>query len=802
MRRTTPAPVLLAHFALLSVLALACRNGREHAIRDGGIDVEAGSNETSGGGGGSNDAAPPDGVVIQTGVDAPPSGDRPSGSDAPPSGSKLANGNRCNAASDCISGFCVDTVCCESSCSGQCEACGERSTEGRCVAVQGTPRQPRVACGGQVGACAGRCDGSNRMSCSFPGAEQECASADCKNGVAVTRSVCDRAGGCPPQTMVSCAPSTCQGTICANGCSTQSPCPSDSFCAAGKCLPRKDAGGSCALSEECKTGSCVDGHCCTTSTCGQCRACVGAGGTCAPVTNADDLDSCIGTCDASGVCKSKQGQPCGGGCVAGTTCSPDGYCCDQACTGPCMACDLPGALGKCSPVPSGNPHAGKSCGSGECAGTCSGRTDGQCSYPSPAPNCGTGPSCAGNSFVGQSTCQNGSCLAPPAQTCSNGCSATGCKSNCVTTADCDYPQVCSDSKCVKVTQISCEYYGTCALLADGTVRCWGDNMYGQLGTGSLTPDRSSSPLRVTGLSGAKAIASGNHHSCALLTNGTVMCWGSNVAGAIGQDPAVTTVSSTPLPVAGLANGAALSASTGGLTNCALITGGSIKCWGAGGSGQLGDGSMPAGGSFMPVTVSGISNATAVVVGYQQTFALLPGGAVKGWGSNNSGQLATDAPAQTSSPIDMTVGGSSAALGAGGGHTCAVLGDGSVRCFGNDDSGQLGDGTTRPGGGTPVTVMSLPPAKAVTGYPSATCALLNDGTVRCWGSAPLGDGNSSSTAPVAVTGLSGVSSLCTGGSHTCALLSTGQVRCWGYNQKGQLGDGSIAFRATPVAVTGW
>src|SRR5204863_7123682 len=87
---------------------------------------------------------------------------------------------------------------------------------------------------------------------------------------------------------------------------------------------------------------------------------------CVAVINKDD-DACTGTCDASGACKSKQGQACGAGCIAGTTCS-DGYCCDQACTASCMSCNQAGNLGKCLPVAPGAPVGGRSCGSGACAG--------------------------------------------------------------------------------------------------------------------------------------------------------------------------------------------------------------------------------------------------------------------------------------------------------------------------------------------------------------------------------------------------------------------------------------------------
>ncbi|MGB4917091.1 MAG: protein kinase, partial [Propionicimonas sp.] len=145
----------------------------------------------------------------------------------------------------------------------------------------------------------------------------------------------------------------------------------------------------------------------------------------------------------------------------------------------------------------------------------------------------------------------------------------------------------------------------------------------------------------------------------------------------------------------------------------------------------------------------------------------------------------------------------AALAAGGSHTCALAQDGTVRCWGNNSSGQLGDGTTdqraRP------VVTGLTGVTALSAGRGHTCAVTQDGGATCWGandSGQLGDGTTTERAnPGPVTGLSGVAELAAGGSHTCALTEDGRVRCWGNNDSGQLGDGTTSQRTEAVTVKG-
>jgi alpha-tubulin suppressor-like RCC1 family protein len=192
-------------------------------------------------------------------------------------------------------------------------------------------------------------------------------------------------------------------------------------------------------------------------------------------------------------------------------------------------------------------------------------------------------------------------------------------------------------------QLSAGYYHTCALLGDGTVRCWGDNNDGDLGNGSAT--MSAVPVAVSGIADAILVSAGSGYTCGLLGDRTVQCWGLTSAfgnfGAtdtcVHQGPLFNTsnpCNTTPVTVPGITNATLVAASWD--HTCTLLTGGTVQCWGGNTWGQLGNGATT--GSSVPVTVSGITNATLVAVGRSYTCALLGDGTVQCWGGNTYGQL--------------------------------------------------------------------------------------------------------------------------------------------------------------------
>ncbi|MCL4826738.1 MAG: hypothetical protein KJZ95_05180 [Caldilinea sp.] len=313
---------------------------------------------------------------------------------------------------------------------------------------------------------------------------------------------------------------------------------------------------------------------------------------------------------------------------------------------------------------------------------------------------------------------------------------------------------------VTFTAVSAGRQHTCALTADGAVYCWGRNQVGQLGNGTVA--HSSVPALVSGLDGVQAqvqaIASGEFQTCALLADGSVRCWGQNGAGQLGRGN-VPGDHTTPAPVVGLA-GRAVSLAAGDDHMCAVIEGGAAQCWGYNAYGQLGNGTNN--NSNTPVIVSGLtSGVTAMTAGRVFTCAIVNGSA-KCWGDGHSGQLADgedfsggSRPYTKTVPVDVVELPSTVLeLEAGGATACARLDNGETYCWGSDWSGQLGRGTAN--------TQWLPQLLPLSGITQLSmenlhvCARLQDASLRCWGSntfAQVGNEVSLlSPTPVEVQGL--------------------------------------------------
>ncbi len=565
-----------------------------------------------------------------------------------------------------------------------------------------------------------------------------------------------------------------------------------------------DGGLVSAVANLCDTtaNQCVE--CVQRSDCkGVCQAC--SAGACVTVKNQDDLTRCAGTCDGQGACKSKQGQLCSttaGGCLAGTFCSPDSTCCDTACADSCMACDVQGHAGTCTAVTSGAPHSGHAgCGiDAQCMGSCNGRSDGQCEYPG-AKTCGGGPSCSGPKLVGQSTCSKGACLPPEGQLCSDGfnCSGDACKTFCSVAADCQDTYACVGGSChVKALSVAVGGDSACAVFVDGKVRCWGGDSIGELGDGQTRPygQSISVPAPVIGISNAKAIAGGYQHYCALLGDGTVRCWGANNAGQLGNGGYDT--ASTPTAVAGLAGVTATAIAGGGIHTCVLLSDSTIRCWGYNGSGQLG----VLGGDPTKPQAPNLTGVKAISAGGYHTCVIVGSGQVRCWGLGNSGQLGvTTVSFWTIDPQTVTgLPGAATAISAGDSHSCALLTDGTVWCWGAGGDGQLGTGSTDLSS-TPVSIYTAP-ATAISASSLSTCALLATKTVSCWGKVMNPndyeeEASGSCLSPALVTGESSAVTI-SAGDRSCAVAQDGSILCWGWD----FAANPATFSATAVPVPAW
>ena len=322
--------------------------------------------------------------------------------------------------------------------------------------------------------------------------------------------------------------------------------------------------------------------------------------------------------------------------------------------------------------------------------------------------------------------------------------------------------------------------------------------------------------------GASSISAGGGLSCAV-ESGAAYCWGDNEFGELG-DGTITPSSSIPVAVdtSGVLAGKTLTQITAGDNfACALDSSGAAYCWGYNGLGELGGGSTTA-ESSVPVAVdtSGVlagKTLTQITVGYDQTCVLDAAGAAYCWGGNVYGQLGDGSTANSSVPVAVDANGVLAGktvnqITAGSFHTCAVDSTGAAYCWGNNSSGELGDGSTAdsidPVGVDTSGVLAGRTITQITAGLFHTCAVDSAGAAYCWGFnnyGELGDGSTAdSNVPVAVEA-SGVlagrtmTQITAGEYHTCALGITGSAYCWGDNGWGALGDGSTADSSVPVAV---
>jgi alpha-tubulin suppressor-like RCC1 family protein len=312
----------------------------------------------------------------------------------------------------------------------------------------------------------------------------------------------------------------------------------------------------------------------------------------------------------------------------------------------------------------------------------------------------------------------------------------------------------------------------------------------------------------TPLAGVTTVATGpmSDHSCAVVAAGGVKCWGYTPTGAVGDGTTgdSNNVRVSPRTVTGISGATAVA--TGAGHSCAVIAGGTVKCWGAAGYGELGDGTTgdSQGRRLVPVTVSGVSGATQVTAGSNHTCALVAGGLVKCWGKSDFGQVGDGTFGDDSGvrlqPVTVLGVEGAVQISAGSRSTCAVLGSGSIKCWGFNLFGQLGDGSkgdSRSARPSPVTVGLVTDAVAVASGANHACALMSAGTVKCWGDAAfgqMGDGATGdfeqrSLLPRDVAGVTGATQLTAGSTFACVLRSDSPGLCWGSNGWGQLGNGT-------------
>ncbi|HKU39633.1 MAG TPA: hypothetical protein VJR89_15845 [Polyangiales bacterium] len=316
-----------------------------------------------------------------------------------------------------------------------------------------------------------------------------------------------------------------------------------------------------------------------------------------------------------------------------------------------------------------------------------------------------------------------------------------------------------------VRSVSTFNRATCALLEDGSVRCWGDNTWGQLGDGTF--ENRLRPVQVRELQSVVQLDVGLLRACAVMQDGQLRCWGDNTWDVmrVGDEED----HNLPVTVQGVER--AVQVSLGEHQTCVRRSDSTLECWGYPHRTEL--------------NVQGERDVVDVEAGYFLTTATLADGSVRSWGMNSlAGQ------------IDVA---SSRAVSSGYGFVCTLAQDASVRCKGiyivRDEVGVPVDGV----------VQGLRSIASMSSGFEHSCAVTQQGKVYCWGRnnrGQLGDGSTTHSLEAReVVGLDHVVEVTCGREHSCAHKADGSVYCWGSNDLGELGDGTTTERHTPVAVIG-
>ena len=377
-------------------------------------------------------------------------------------------------------------------------------------------------------------------------------------------------------------------------------------------------------------------------------------------------------------------------------------------------------------------------------------------------------------------------------------------------------------------QIAAGDLHTCALKEAGHIYCWGEGDGGRLGD-DASADRNYPVLVRDGdtsldiLDDVVQVAAGGEHSCALVGDGKVFCWGRGGNGRLGNDTtsdvthavAVSSVDSSSTPLSGI-----VQISLGSVHSCALEDSGKVLCWGEGVDGRLGTGNTDE--QMRPAYViegTGTNHLTDVVqidAGVEHTCALKHNGESVCWGKGEDGRLGEGANSTREYAVNVQKGSDDleikiSALSAGQGHACALV-SGKVRCWGHGTSGQLGDDGDNdqkaPVAAKDSDGNELAKVKSLGAGSAHTCAVRSDGKVECWGegsSGQLGNNESNDQSKAVVvedasgnelTGAVGVSS---GGEHSCLVNSEGRVYCWGKGTNGRLGNKANSDSDSPVVL---
>ena len=344
-----------------------------------------------------------------------------------------------------------------------------------------------------------------------------------------------------------------------------------------------------------------------------------------------------------------------------------------------------------------------------------------------------------------------------------------------------------------IAEISAGAEHTCARMTNGTVRCWGRNDFGQLGT---TAGQGLLPTTVPGVAHAVEVSAGSFHTCARIAGGEVVCWGQDVTYSF---PKASGPADVP-PRARRAMRGAVQVAAGSGHTCWRLANGEVRCSALGNMQFIGT-KIEGLAEIEGMRIAGFPPAASLSVSGPSCI-LAVAGSLHCWGQFGWGEVGTGVTNQALGPSEVTAMEGAVEVTNGGGHTCARTAAGDVFCWGYNGQGQLGDGTMKEKS-LPVRVPGLTGVVQIAAGGHHTCARLADRRVMCWGEiadVPNSTFNERRNLfPAEIPGAYGARALSLGGGHTCALFEGGVARCWGLNSQGQLGEGTKTNQDEPTAV---
>lgn len=416
---------------------------------------------------------------------------------------RIGAGQPCASDAECSASnnHCVDKVCCDTTCTGQCEACNLPGKAGTCSGVTGKPVMPRELCVTDGTKCDGFCDPSNRTACQFPTKDTSCRDAACDPAAnaAVAESFCTGKGTCALTTAMACQPYVCAGSACGGDCKADAQCAKDAYCQAGKCTAKAPLADACTSDKQCGSGHCADGVCCDSACTGQCEACSG-------VTGAKD-----------GTCSAVSGSP----------------------------------IGKKPACAESDPA---------CGGSCDGKNRLSCIYPGQGKVCRAGACADGKATAAASCDGQGACPAVTSVSCEKGCEGALCAGDeCLADSDCESGKFCAAGVCTTKAApgSACSTASACAtgFCTDGVCcdsaclgQCEACDASGSVGTCSAAP-KGDSPH------GGRSACASDGSSCGGSCDGAtrdrckypfdVVCRaGACTPGATADDPGIAVVEAT------------------------------------------------------------------------------------------------------------------------------------------------------------------------------------------------------------------------------------------------------------------